>query len=123
VRSSLAGALESARKEEVMKVPAKRKSSGVRIGKNLTFSFAELEAIAAQHDEDHRQGIERPLIGKLDDLIGRYPSSAAVPTHIAVPVSKRDETRLRRLAKTSGVNVESLLAGWVREKLDRLDSH
>lgn len=99
----------------------KKQSRSVRVGKNLKFRLAELETIAAQHDADHKRGLdmERPTLGKLNDLIQRFPSSSAVPPHIAIPLSKKEYARLVRLAERSGVAVESLLVRWVRNQLAR----
>lgn len=93
----------------------------VRVGKNLKLRFEELEAIVAKHDADQRRGadVKRPAVGKLNDLFKRFPSSAHVPPHVTVPVSKKDFARLMHLARKSGQPVESLVARWVRERLAR----
>ncbi len=104
-----------------MATAQKKRSRSVRVGKNLKLRFANLETIAAQHDADHDQGLEseRPTLGKLNDLVRRFPSSSAVPPHVAIPLSKREYARLVQLAERSGIAVESLLARWVRRQLAR----
>jgi len=99
----------------------KKQSRSVRVGKNLKLQLVDLEAMAAQHDADHKRGLdrERPTLGKLNDLIKRFPSSSAVPPHIAIPLSKKEYARLFRLAERSGIAAELLLLRWVRDQLAR----
>jgi hypothetical protein len=94
----------------------------VRIGKNLTFSIARLNSLAAQHDADHEPAAKRrrPRIGKLSGLIERFPSSADVPPYVAVPISKKDHARLLSLAEHSGRAVEAIVSGWVHNELARV---
>jgi hypothetical protein len=108
-------------KEKSVATTQKKQSRSVRVGKNLKLRLADLETIAAQHDADHERGLdrERPTLGKLNDLIRRFPSSSAVPPHIAIPLSKKEYARLVRLAERSGVAAESLLVRWVRNQLAR----
>ena len=102
-----------------MDAPGKKQSSSLRIGKTLKLRLADLEAIAAKHDAEHRRGVDvhRPTLGQLNDLMTCFPSSAAVPPHVAIPLSKKDYARLARLAEESGLAIESLLAPWVRQRL------
>lgn len=105
-----------------MSTSSKTRTKNVRIGKNLRFSTAQLEAIAALHDADHARVVKlkRTSIGKLNDLVNRFRSSADVPSHVAIPVSKADHARLVRLAEQSGRAVESIVAGWVHDQIARV---
>ena len=104
-----------------MATSQKTRSSSVRVGKNLKLRLVDLEVLAAKHDAEHQPGVDvqRPTLGKLNDLMKRFPSSAIVPPHVAIPLSKKDHARLSRLAEKSGLAVESLLALWVRQRLAR----
>jgi hypothetical protein len=103
-----------------MATSQKKQDVGIRVGKKLRLSVAQLEKIAAMHDRDQRGSyVERPAIAKLNDLIRRFPASPAVPPCIAIPLTKRDYSRLKGVAKESGLDVESLVTTWIRQRLAR----